>query len=110
MTTVINLNILNIFGHNSDKSGVAGKRLQDGHPERRQNVVQGKDVVIDVTPFSRIAAEDDINDKRDLRLPYRRFRSPDSFSAYAAVNKTYDRKGNAIPCFSPKGLHIDSFA
>ena len=110
MTTVINLNILNLFGNifgpkpnpfstdDTDVDASTYGRRRDDRPQ------EGK--VIDVTPFSRVVDEDGSARK------YRQARSrrvEQAAKAYESV-KMYDRAGVKFYSARSKGVYVDIYS
>lgn len=110
MTTVINLNILNLFGNlfgpkpnpfstdDTDADARTYGRRRDDRPQ------EGR--VIDVTPFSRVVDEEGVARKN---RPARLRRVEQAAKAYESV-QMYDRAG--VKIFSPrsKGMFVDIYS
>ncbi len=109
MTTVVNYNILNIFGNSADKPGGGNVRSNTGQLDRGKNYTPEDDLVIDVTPFSKIMSDRGTDDTRVAKFPTNIDRQASAHTAQSSNNTTYERTGNAIPYIYPKGIHIDSY-
>lgn len=107
MTTVINFNILNFFRLNNYT--VNDVRINNNFADRKKDESQGNDRIIDVTPSNRTfeGAGDLI--LRDIPVPARKAPRPQLVMGRAAIDNTYDRRGNAIQIYPSKGMHIDSY-
>ncbi len=110
MTTVINLNILNFFRLKLNKFTVNDVQLNAQFPYRRQGTQAEREDVIDVTPYSKVVADNEVINRKDIKFPVSPYRQAEVVKGPDIINKTYDREGNKIQCCHPKGTHIDSYA
>ncbi len=102
MTTVVNYNILNVFGNSPDRSG----RSSTGHSDRKQKTAEDE-IVIDVTPFSRVMSGGKTDDRRIVKFPQNVDRQARAYATPVSNNDTYNRRGHAVPFIPPKGMNVD---
>jgi hypothetical protein len=105
MTTVINMNILNLFGltFNDDTS------INSQVPDKRHNLFSKRGGIIDVTHYSRVVDDNESADEKDTRFSINNHRKANFVVRPPEINKTYDRRGKIIQCFQPKGVYVDSY-
>ncbi len=109
MTTVVNYNILNVFGNSADKPKGGNLRSNTGQSDRGQKYAPEDDMVIDVTPFSKIMSSNGTDERNLARLPKSIDRQARAYADPALSNMTYDRNGNVVSYLNPKGMNIDSY-
>ncbi len=109
MTTVVNLNILNLFGLNLKRFTFNDIQFNTQTSGKRQNYSQERDRVIDITPHCRVVAEKEADGQKDRELPFDTARRAKFIAPPDTINKIYDRRGNIIQCFQSKGLYIDLY-
>jgi hypothetical protein len=109
MTTVINLNILNFFRLKQNNYTVNDVRIHNNFSEKKQGESKRNDRVIDVTPYSRA-----LDIRKDLMAhnvqgPEGKASQARLISGPAAIDKTYDHRGNAVQIYDSKGTYVDSY-
>ncbi len=109
MTTVIDLNILNLFRLKLKKFTFNDIRLNTQASGTRQDYSREKNRIIDITPYCSVVADNETDSKKDKEfLPDNAHRAK-FVDNPARINKTYDRRGNIVQYFHSKGLYIDSY-
>jgi len=109
MSTVINFNILNFFRVKLNNHTVNDVRINNNFSYRKKDESQGNDRVIDVTPYNKTFDGRGDLILRDVPVPGKKAPYAQLVMDPAAVDNTYDRRGNAIRIFHSKGMHIDSY-
>jgi hypothetical protein len=109
MTTIINLNILNVFGRNADKNTVHNNQLNTNSSKRREKSFPDHRT-IDVTPsYPAIPYNKPALDKI-RNVPVKVIEQPEVLTCYPEKSETYIFKAYSTVCFMPKGTNIDSYA
>ncbi len=109
MTTVINFNILNFFQLTLNNNAVNYVRINNNFPDRKKDESQGNDRIIDVTPYNKTFDGSGDLILRDIPVHDKQVPHTQLVMKPAAVDNTYDRRGNAIQIYQSKGTHIDSY-
>ena len=105
MTTVINLNILNFVKLKLNNYTVNDTRTHNQYFDNRKQHYssghEGPGGIIDITPRTQLMAIGNqmtgAQDRAALVIP-------------AEIDKTYDRKGNAVQYLSEKGARVNAYA
>lgn len=106
MTTVINLNFLNFFRLNQDNQNTFNDiSVNNQLADRRQEDPPERERIIDVTPYNRLA----VNDEKDLRPVVTSNQQTKLVIPHDLIARTYDRRGNSVDYAFHKGLNIDSY-
>ncbi len=109
MTTVINLNILNVFGQKADQPSDrqiqlnpnSSKRIDISFPDHR---------TIDVTPSQPAIAYNKPAPEKIRNVPVKIPEQPEVLNCYPDKSETFIHKAYSSVCFMPKGTKIDSYA
>ncbi len=107
MTTVLNFNILNVFGLQPREYSFNDRSRESDFPGERQDRSAGR--VIDVTPQSRVVSESEAGMKKDLYSSMNKSRPMQAVKNPSRTISTYDRQGNPVECCSFKGVHFDAY-
>jgi len=106
MTTVINLNILNVYNLKQNTFRATNIRSRDEDDNYNKYSRTSQERVIDITPEFR-ALNETVNSR-----PYKK-----GYPAYrgkVTVNNVrdglYDRNGRSVQNSQAKGMHVDSYA
>ncbi len=110
MTTVINLNILNVIKLKLNRFTVNDIRFNAQVSDERHNSPAERDDVIDITPYSRVVTGNELDIKKDTKYPVSRPHQSRSVMRAEVIDRTYDRRGNSVEYSQPKGMHVDSYA
>jgi hypothetical protein len=110
MTALINLNILNFFRLKEDNSTVNNVRFNTVSPEKHHDDGPARERVIDVTPFSRVVADDSDHESEGPSHSLIDYRQRALSRHAPALNSTYNRQGRAPHYHYPKGMHVDLYA
>jgi len=109
MTTIINLNILNVFGLKVDKKTVHNNQLNANRPERREKSFPDHRT-IDVTPSYPAISYNKPAPDNIRNVPVKVIEQPEVLTCYPEKSETYILKAYSTVCFMPKGTKIDSYA
>jgi len=109
MTTIINLNILNVFGLKVDKKAVHNDQLNTNRPERREKSFPDHRT-IDVTPSHKAIAYNKPAPDNIRNVPVKIPEQPEVLTCYPEKSETCMLKAYSSFCFVPKGTNIDSYA
>ena len=109
MTTIINLNILNVFAlrgdtktvHNNLPGTNSAKRREQSFPDHR---------TIDVTPSHKAIAYNKPAPDNIRNVPVKIPEQPEVLTCYPEKSETCMLKAYSSFCFVPKGTNIDSYA
>ena len=110
MTSVINLNILNFFRLREQNSTTNNIRFNAFNLEKRQSDDPANERIIDITPLSRVTADAKEPESEEPSLSLIDYRQPGSRTYYSSSRDAYNRKGESVTYFYPKGLHVDVYA
>jgi hypothetical protein len=110
MTAVINLNILNFFKLKEDNSTVNNVRFNTVSLEKHQDDGLARERVIDVTPFSRVVADDSGHESEGPSQHLIEYKQRSLSRHSPVLNTTYNRQGRARHYNYPKGMHVDIYA
>jgi len=108
MTTVINLNILNIFGLKANNDSVNGNRPNTNSPKRREKAFPDH-ITIDVTPTNPAISYHKPAFDKIREVPVRISEQPEVLTCYPKRRETYNLNGYSNNCYMPKGTNIDSY-
>ncbi len=108
--TVINLNILNFFKLQRNSSTVHDNRAITLVSDKRTGPSPGREDVIDITPSTDVVAGNAAAVKRDAAFPVSTYSRADGLQRPQGPDTMYDRRGNRVPGYHPKGVYVDSYA
>jgi hypothetical protein len=110
MTTVINLNILNFFKLQHNSSTVNDNRTITLVSDNRTGHYPEREDVIDITPSTSMVIGNETAMKRDITFPLSKYSPADEVMGHERANTMYDRRGNRVSGYHPKGVYVDSYA
>ena len=109
MTTVINLNILNVFGHNIEKHSVRNSQSAPDSSKRRDISIP-EHRTIDVTPAKAHVSQYKPILKKIREVPCTANEQPEVLTCHPQKCETRLLDAYSTGRFLPKGTHIDSYA
>ena len=109
MTTVINLNILNVFGQNADQHSVNKSQLNSNSSKRRE-ISFPDHRTIDVTPTNPAVSYNKPALDKIRKVPVMVSEQPEVLTCYPKTSETRYLNAYSSDCFIPKGTNIDSYA
>ena len=110
MTTVVNFNILNLFGLQPQEYSLNDRSAETDFSDGRQNGSAGRERVIDVTPHSRVVSDNETGVRKEVRSSMNKSRPARVIKKPVQSFLTYNRQGNAVECCEVKGIHVDEYA
>ncbi len=109
MTTVINLNILNVYGQMTEKSSVRNSQLNSDNSKRR-DISFPDHRTIDVTPSNAPVSHYKPALKKIREVPVMLNDQPEVLTCYAQKCDTRILNAYSNSSYIPTGTYVDSYA
>ncbi len=109
MTTIINLNILNVFALRGDTKTVHNN-LSGTNSAKRREQSSPNQKIIDVTPSHPAIEYNNPVPEKIRNVPVKIPEQPEVLTCYPEKREMSILKAYSSACFMPKGTNIDSYA
>lgn len=107
MTTVINLNILNVYEQQVPRKPAAVRGKHQGSAERQRTLPEQR--IIDITPSSSIVSCSKPQPLQPRNIPTVSTGQAEILFCYPARKEFHDLRAYSASSPAPKGTHIDSY-